>query len=55
MQEHRMRESSLRVQPLIGLQREIRNAPLLEKLRRHSLGGRFISNMLGAVFTKLEI
>lgn len=50
-----MRESSLCIQPLIRLFREFSHAPLLKELGRDSFTGRFVGNMLGAVFTKLEM
>src|SRR6185369_12577339 len=54
MEQHRMCDSSLRAEPLIGLLCEIRDAPLFEELGRDALRRRLIGNMLGAVFTKLE-
>src|SRR6185503_15937520 len=50
-----MRDSSLRVKPAIRLQLEIRNAPLLEELRRDSLRRRLVGDVLGTVLAKLEM
>ena len=50
-----MSDPALRIEPLIRLIREIGNTPLLEELRRNAFGCRFVSNVLRAVLTKLEM
>src|SRR6267142_1367899 len=52
---HRLRNSPLLVEPEVGLLRQFRNAPLLEKLRSDAFGGGFIGDVLGALFAELEM
>src|ERR1044071_7088915 len=50
-----MRESFLRVQPLILLLPELGDAPLLKEVGRDAFCRGFVSNVFGAVFTKLKM
>jgi hypothetical protein len=50
-----MRNASLFAQPIVRLFREISDAPVTKKFRRDTFRRRFVSDMLGAVFTKLRV
>src|ERR1700694_3659473 len=52
---HRLRDSPLLVEPEVGLLRQFRDGPLLEKLRSDAFGGGFISDVLGAFFAELDM
>ena len=52
---HRMRNASLFAQPIVRLFPKISDAPVAEEFRCDTFGCRFVSNMLGAVFTKLSV
>ena len=54
-QDHRLGQTSLLVQPKIGLLSEFAHAPLGEELGRDTFSRRFISDVLRAFFAEFEV
>src|SRR5437868_5858420 len=50
-----MRDPSLLIEPKVGLLRKICDGPLSKKLRRRAFLGRFVGDVLSALFAEFEM
>src|SRR5258708_6874696 len=55
VQDHWLGQTPLPAEPMIRLKREVRHAPLLEKLGCQAFCRGFIGYVLGTVFAKLRV